>query len=324
MSFRKYFLILTIVSIPVLLLAQKDIPILTSICVQNAYTNELVSGARVVIEELDRDDKVFSTDTLGGTVFISTYFKPNHKYRLRVRKEGFHFKDTVIIPSLTSRSRKQRLGLPLYPEVCYYIKGAFIDVGSSSKIKTGKLLIKSLSDSKKTELNIKNGYYKYCGQCNHQYELKSIVEGYLDRTEVIELKSKNCYTPREQTMKLDMAVTRNYDKAFFEGAAVFVPKFTFIGNSLNLSIQGEQELKRLIKFLKQESRALISISIRAQSFPERSLNRKLAENRARLIERKLTKAGIAAYRYLLICKGKVEVNYRPINKNQQIILSLRE
>ncbi|MCH2023592.1 MAG: OmpA family protein [Saprospiraceae bacterium] len=326
MSFLKYFLFLTIIIISTscVLLAQKDIPILTSICVQNAYTKERVSGVRVIIDELDNNDNVVKSDSLGGTVFISTYFIPNHKYRLQVNKEGYHFKDTVIIPKATSRSRKQRLGLPLYPMVCFNLKGQVIDAISSQKITTGKLIIKNLSDRKSSYINIQNGYFKYCGKCNHQYQIKSIVEGYLDRTELVDLHSNNCYTPHEQTIQLDISVTRNYDNTFFDGESIFLPNFTFVDNSTQLSVKGEQEISRLIQFLNQEPKVFISISVHAQSFLERSRNRKIAEQRARFLEHRLTKAGIAAYRYLLKCKGKVRRNYFSVNKNQQILLSIRK
>jgi len=317
-------LFLVIISVSKFTLAQQNIPIETSICVQNAHTSQQIMGVRVIVQELGFRNKVLSSDSLGGTVFISKKLTPNKKYRLRVLKDGYYSKDTTFITEVTSRSNKQRLGLRLYPKLCYNLNGQLLDATSSVKIKRGKIRIEDMTNSEVVEVSIQNGAYQFCGKCAHKYKVTSIVDGYLDRIEIVELKSSNCYTPNEQSMKLDVVAARNYDKSFFEGRTLFIPNFTFVGNSVTLSIQGEKEVNRLIQFLQQKPKALISIAVQTSSFLEQPLNRKLAEHRARLIERKLTTGGIAAYRYFLKCKGKLDATYPRSSKKQQIKISLKK
>jgi outer membrane protein OmpA-like peptidoglycan-associated protein len=323
MSFQKHLLFLVIMASSNFTLAQQNVPILTSICVQNAHTNQQVIGVRVIVEELGFRNKVLSSDSLGGTVFITKNLTPNKKYRVKVLKDGYYTKDTTFITEVVSRSNKQRLGVRIYPKFCYNLNGQIFDASSSTNIKGGKIRIEDLTSSEVVEVRIQNGAYQFCGKCAHKYKVTSIVDGYLNRTETIELRSSNCYTRNEQLMKLDLVVASNYDKTFFEGSTIFIPNFTFVGNSVTLSIQGEKEISRLIQFLEQQPKALISIAIQASSFLERPLNRKLAEHRARLIEKKLTAGGIAAYRYFLKCKGNVDATYPRSSKKQQIKISLK-
>ena len=217
MSFQKYllfFIIIIISSISNVALAQKDLPIRTSIFVQNAFSQQQVLGVRIVVHELNKYNEVLHSDSLGGTAVISKNFIPNHKYRLIVRKDGFYTKDTVIIPQLTSSSRKQRLALSLYPMLCYNISGKVVDARHSTAINRGKIRIQDLSNSELFEINIQHGYYKFCGKCAHEYRLTTKISGYLDKIEQIELRSTNCYPQNEQTAKLNMVVAPNYERAF--------------------------------------------------------------------------------------------------------------
>ena len=106
--------------------------------------------------------------------------------------------------------------------LCYNISGKVIDASHSTAINRGKIRIQNLSNSELFELNIQHGYYKFCGKCAHKYRLTTIISGYLDKIEQIELHSSNCYTPNERTTKLDMVVAPNYDKSFFVARFLFL------------------------------------------------------------------------------------------------------
>lgn len=278
--------------------------ILTNICVQHSKSNKHILGAKVILQEQDFNGRVLATDTMRSEVFLSAHFDKDRKYRIRVEKEGFYTVDTVVTPKKDPHIRKERLGIFLDPEVCFYLKGRVIIAGNTRNTLAGKMQISDLSTKKNYELDIKNGEYEFCGKCRHEYHVKAIIDGYLGGAKDIRLSSPNCKKHKVASSIVDIDLVENYNKDFYSGGVISLPNFTFIGTTTELTATGKKELKRLVGVMQQVPNLWLAIKVQAAPHEERYLNRKLVEQRARLLDRKLIEGGIPSYRYLLICNEK--------------------
>lgn len=303
--------------------AQNNNSIQVSICIQHAITSQHIIGASVVIKDLD-DIELMNVQSMYSSIFIPTCFEANHQYNIIIQKKGFHTLDTVITTKVTSTSNKQRLGLYLSPIVCHYIKGSVLDASHLEKIETGKIIFRDLQTKLSTETEIKNGYYEFCGITGHQYHITAIIDGHFEKIETLQLYLNHNLKLDEQEFDLTLEVAKNYDKSLFDGDSITVHGFTFNNESSTLSSQGQKEVKKLIHVMKQMPQLLFSIAVQAEEFIDTRFNRKLAEQRARMIEHELSTAGISPHRYLLICKGKVDATTPEASKNQRVCLWLRK
>lgn len=305
-------------------IAQSNNTIQVSICIQHANTYQQILGASVIIKELDSNNEIMNIASMYSAIFTPTNFQLNHKYQIIIEKKGFHPLDTIIIPQVTSTSNKQRLGLFLRPIICYHIKGNVVEAGNFQKIETGKIILKDLHTNLFSEAEIKDGYYEFCGINGHHYHLTTRIEGHLHQSKNIELHPNPALKHDEQEMTLNWEVLENYDKSLFEGDSITVHGLTFVDETTTLSSQGEKEINRLILVMKQMPHLMLSIAVQTEIFMETRYNRKLAEQRAKMIEHKLNLGGISPHRYLLICCGKVDANAPESCKNQRVCLWLRK
>lgn len=304
MIINKYILFILISFCSVFVYGQNSKYILTNICVQHSNSNKHILGAKVILQEQDFNGKILATDTLKSDVFLSAHFDKARKYRIRVEKEGFYMVDTLVMPNKEPHIRKQRLGIFLDPEVCFYLKGRVVSVDNTTNILAGKLQIQDLSTNKNYEIAIENGSYEFCGKCRHEYQLKAIIDGYLGGEKDILLNSPNCKKHKVATSVVDIELVEDYNKSFYSGATITLPNLRFIGTTVELTVAGKKELDRLIKIMKQMPNLWLTIKVQTAPYQERHLNRKLVEKRARFLDKKLIEGGISSYRYLLICDEK--------------------
>lgn len=324
MPFVIYLFLITTIFTPIFSTAQNNNTIQVSICLQHANTYQHILGASVVIKELDSNDEIMNIASLYSAIFVPTNFRLNHRYRIIVEKKGFHPLDTIITPQVSSTSNKQRLGLFLRPVICHYIKGKVLDSETFRKIETGKITFKDLHTNKFYEVEFQDGSYEFCAISGHHYDITTRIEGHLHHLEHVELNPNPSLKHDEQELDLDLHIIRNYDQALFDGDSITAHNLTFVGQSTTLSSQGEREINKLIKVMKQMPDLLFYIAIETEIFAELHFNRKLAEQRARMIEHKLNHAGISPHRYVLICCGKVDASAPEGHKQQRVCLWLRK
>ena len=60
----------------------------------------------------------------------------------------------------------------------------------------------------------------------------------------------------------------------------------------------------------------------AAYYPQIPYNRRLAERRARVIERRLISEGIGSHRFILKCQGWIDRPLLGYNRNQQVYLKI--
>ena len=178
-----------------------------------------------------------------------------------------------------------------------------------------------LSDSSKTELNLENGNFEYCGRCSTSYRIITDIAGYFPSRQRVELLTADCKKKKDLQQNLTIAVDQSYDAPFFEGDTLSLNDFTFEGESTKFTKKGRVEIKRLIRVLRTRPEVRISILIQAATFSDRRYNRRLAEQRARVIDAQLSKGGVGQHRYLLKCSGKMDRKSR--QSKQKISLWLR-
>lgn len=295
-----------------------------SICIQHANTYNHVFGAAVFIKKIDDNNVIMSVDSMYSAVFIPASFEVDQRYNIVIKKKGFYTLDTVITTRVSSTSNKQRWGLFLHPIVCHQLKGKVLEANTLNKIETGKILVTNLYTNESSEVEIKNGYYEFCGLSENAYELKTQVDGHFDAKERILLSKNRSIKHDEQETELDLYATQNYDNALFKGDSITVHNLIFIDETSTLSIMGEQEVNRLIKVMKEMPQLLVSIAVQVEGLIDARFNRKLAEQRARMLEHKLTVGGISPHRYLLVCQGKVDGTTPICCKNQRVCLWIRK
>lgn len=314
MSFTKYLYIFLFSFVYNSVSAQS---IQVSICLQHAKTLQNVLGASVLIQELDNNNVIMNVASMYSAIFTPTNLEIGHRYQIKIEKKGFYPIDTIIVPQVTSTSNKQRLGLLMYPTICYQVTGTVIDATSSEKIETGKIIFKDVHANETLEVEINNGHFEFCGIVGHHYHLTTQIEGHLTKSEKIALFKEY------SDLHLNLEVIRNYDQSFFQGDSMIVHGLTFVDNSTALSMQGEREMKKLIHILKTMPDVMITVSVHTEVFPELHFNRKLAEQRARAIDHYLDRAGISPHRYLLVCFGKVGSSPEA-NNSQRVCLKIRK
>lgn len=324
MPFVIYLFFITTIFTPFFSTAQNNNTIQVSICLQHANTYQLILGASVVIKELDSNDEIMNIASMHSAIFTPTNFEVNHRYRIIVEKKGFIPLDTIVVAQVSSTSNKQRLGLLLRPIICHYIKGKVVNSDNFSKIETGKITFKDLHTNKFYEVEFQNGSYEFCAISGHHYLITTQIDGHLHLSKHIELNPNPSLKHDEQELSLDLEIIKNYDRAFFDGDSITAHGLTFVGETTTLSNQGEREMHKLVQVMKQMPQLHFYIAIETEIFAETHFNRKLAEQRARIIEHKLNLAGISPHRYILICCGKVDANAPEGHKNQRICLWLRK
>jgi outer membrane protein OmpA-like peptidoglycan-associated protein len=301
--------------------AQNSNTLRVGICVLDASNLYHVIDARILICELNEDSSVIKVDTLHSNIYVNKEMQYPHLYRIIIEKSEFYILDTTFLLQKTSRSQRKRLGLLMHPVNCFTLKGRVKNADTYQGIKQGKVYVEDLSDSSKTILNLQNGSFEYCGRCSTSYRIITDIAGYFPSRQRVELLSPDCKKKKDLQQNLIIAVAESYDTPFFEGDTLSLNDFTFEGESAKFTKKGRIEIKRLIRVLTARPEISISILIQAATFSDRRYNRRLAEQRARVIDALLIREGVGPHRYLLKCSGKMDRKSR--YSKQKISLWLR-
>lgn len=239
-------------------------------------------------------------DTLVEDYKIEYTFWASKKYHITVEKTGFYAQDTLF--QAPARGRRFRAGLFLTASACHFIEGDIRVKTSGKLVSKGELLIENLSQGTDTTVFFNGGTFKYCGRCGDHYRLTPSATFYFEASKEVVLAAVSCRAPYERMRRLDLTLDESYDLAFFKGAAMAIEELTFADKSTVLTQEGEQALAKLSKVLNKMPELRLTVVVYTAQFRERRLNRKLVEQRARIIDQKLTALGVAPYRYFLSCK----------------------
>ena len=272
----------------------------------------------MVIQALHPSQQIISSDSLGGTMNIQASFNPSLDYRIKVLKRKYHSKDTIlkVDPSQST------IYISLYPKRCFNLKTYLKDQYSHNSIVSGKIQLLQLQDSVRKNFVFKQGVFNYCGSCQQGYEMRINSPNYIPEKIDILLQSKNCFQENEQEQTLKVALTPNYNDSLQKGGSILLPTLLFINDGLELSIEAHKEIKRMAKWIKAYPNQLLKITFMASNYPQIPYNRRLAERRARVVERQLINRGVGSHRFILKCQGWVDRSLQRFNKTQQVYLKL--
>lgn len=298
--------------------AQNQLPIKQQIIIQDAFSHKKLFGTRLVIQALHPSQQIISSDSLGGTMNIQAKFNPSLDYRIKVFKRKYHYKDTLLKVDPTQST----IYISLYPKRCFNLKTYLKDQYSHNSIVSGNIRLLQLQDSVRTNFIFNQGIFNFCGSCRQGYEMRITSPNYIPEKVSIRLQSNNCFQEKAQEQILKVALTPSYSDTLQKGGAILLPTLLFLNDGLDLSIEAFREIKRLAKWIKAYPNQLLSIRFMAAYYPQRPYNRRLAERRARIVERQLIEQGVGSHRFILKCQGWVDRSLIRFNKNQQVYLKL--
>lgn len=285
--------------------------------VSDAFSSAKLFGVRIVVEQLNQYKQVRKRDTIGGTSNLTAVFKKGYYYRLRASKRSYHDKDTLFMVENTAP-----ILLSLYPKLCYNLKISLRDKATFESVKKAKLSIYNIHDSTTTTLKTTTGMANFCGACNTEYSITIEQEGYIKHQQNVQLLSDNCFQASEQSISKTIDLTTNYNASFLEGMPYFIPQLTFLDEGTTLSIEADKALNKIALWLKAYPDKLLSITFKASYFQELPFNRRLAERRARVVERQLINKGVGSHRFILKCQGWIERNMLHLNPKQQLLIKI--
>ncbi len=283
--------------------AQTDLSLQASICVQDAYSLYHIIDASIVVQQLDKNRQVIYADSLRSNIYATLYMLSNQNYRIRIQKEGYHLIDTTLLLLKTSRSRHKRMGFLLRPYKCHYLQASIVDVVQHQPIQHSRVHIQSTVDTIPQTVQLQENKWLYCGDCTTKYRVIVCADGYFSDTTTIHPIATACLE-REATYHQFMVVLQaSYPVRFFKGDTLDIPQRLFKTGASELLQAGKYEIERMIKVLQLYPSLQITICLQASAFQQTRYNRRLAEQRARYIERYLDQKGISPRQYLLKCIG---------------------
>ena len=296
-----------------------------SITLQNKKSLHHVYDASIVLCEVLPIKEICYQDTLISAISVQKILKNDRKYRIVAKREGFHTLDTIFKLDVRSLSDKKRLFFFMKPLECFKVKAVVKDELSKLVVFNGDVQI----FDKKAQLafapkRLKNGCFEFCGACFHDYEIRIQADGYMDATHQLYLKDPYCNFKSLLEKSYTFVLEPSYPKSFFDAESKIIIQDFFEPGTTELSIHGKHELERLLFVLKEHPAIRIDILIEVAEQELNTLNRKLAEQRARRLDRMMEKAGITLYRYYLKCDGKTRRNSLPGRSGQQLTVQIKK
>ena len=283
--------------------AQADTPLHVSICLQDAESLYHVINALVVVQKLDTVQLPVNSDSLRSNVYTKNRMHANHWYRVLIQKEGYQLLDTTFYLKKTSRSRHKRLGFLIQPLRCYYLQGKVLNAALNLPVSSCIVRIEAIDHSISKRLKTSDGQYVFCGNCATKYRLITEAEGFFSDTSLVELPISACSKQTSSIYALTTALEASYPLRFFKGDTLKLQEQLFEDKTVNLAKAGKYQLSRLIKVMQSYPNLRTTICIQASVYQQKRYNRRLAEQRARFLERYLSQNGIGPGRYLLKCVG---------------------
>lgn len=298
--------------------AQTKLPIKKQLVIQDAFDQTTLFGTRLVIDALNRYKQPVSSDTLGGTVNIRASFNQGQFYRIRVYKKKYHTKDTI----LKIDHQATKLYLALYPKQCTYLSATIKDQYSQQAVALGKVEVQNQQDSTAKQVVFLRGNFDFCGTCKQAYKLLITAPNYIPEQVNLQVNSSNCFEKNPADQFVAVYLTPDYGAQLLTGSPVLLPALQFINDGLELGMEAGKEIKRMAKWMNAFPDKLLTITFMAAYYSQRPFNRRLAERRARVIERKLINQGIGSHRFILKCQGWVDRSLLGYNRNQQVYLKI--
>lgn len=168
-----------------------------------------------------------------------------------------------------------------------------------------------------TTSNPKTGNYVMSLKIGNAYRLNASAQGYMDRTEVIDLKEADPFHIVVRDFALnpikviaettEQATPEEIEEILIEGGKLVVRNVLFDFDKYNLKKEDLPILDKMVKFMKNNPNVILQVDGYTDSKGSEEYNMRLSIRRARAVKTYLTKHGVPANRMVAEGHGKTNL-----------------